>query len=176
MGILLQAVTQKQRYNNLGCGGFLRGAGSLGSSKSETCETCRCFWVDRERIGLDQGTPSKLLSGTQLVMCLFTWADYMLFEVPEGFRVDYGIRTEGNGPTVSSRIPCSISLYHTAAETTPAKLHWVLPASSGTSKYWHRRCSLVLRHHSSVLMILRREAPVFLALTFWIVKSLLHGR
>lgn len=52
-----------------------------------------------------------------------TWADYMLFGVPEGFCVDYGIRTEGNGPTVSSRIPCSVSLYHTAAETTLAKLH-----------------------------------------------------
>lgn len=33
----------------------------------------------------------------------------MLLEVPEGFCVDYGIRTEGNGPTVSSRIPCSVS-------------------------------------------------------------------
>lgn len=28
-GILLQAVARKQRYNNLGCGGFLRGAGRI---------------------------------------------------------------------------------------------------------------------------------------------------
>lgn len=57
-GILLQAVAQKQRYNILGCGRFLRGAGSLGWFKSGTCETCCCFWVDGERTGLDQGTPS----------------------------------------------------------------------------------------------------------------------